>query len=315
MDKSIIQAILDGDSSGVRVINLENLNTVYSLVGIYVFVWAVSSLVGWVSGGLAFLIIIGVPIYGLYLTLKNEAVMYLDKSDLISIALIPAVPIGMAILLAIIDLFPDSVNDFLITASLLASAGYFGLRTANANEIVNSPLTFFERFSVLYAKLFFVWLFILAIFGSISSIAQGRKMAGEAVTVGQASAARNQTVRGGILLAIVSGLGYWFYTKSINAEHVFLKRGVVDWEQMDSNSHGVGDSSDAFQEDPMQVTDVDDDSGNADAFLIDASDTLDTDGDAAGDDNDAFQPDLTEDTDVDFDDANTDSADNDPRRD
>jgi hypothetical protein len=84
---------------------------------------------------------------------------------------------------------------------------------------------------------------------------------------------------------------------------------------MDSNSHGVGDSSDAFQEDPMQVTDVDDDSGNADAFLIDASDTLDTDGDAAGDDNDAFQEDLTEDTDVDFDDANTDSADNDPRRD
>ena len=264
MEKSVIEALLDGDSSGVRVINLKNLNTVYSLVGIWVFVWAVSLLVGSVSGGLAFLIIIGVPVYGLYLTLKNEAVMYLDKSDLISIALIPAVPIGIAILLAIIDLFPDLVNRYLITASLIGSFGYFGLRTANANEIVNSPLAFFERFSVLYAKLFFVWLFILAIFGSLSAIAQGRKMAGEAVTVGQASAARDQTVRGGFLLAIASGLGYWFYTKSINAETVFLKRGVVDSEQMDSIGDGAGHSSDVFQEDPTEDTDVDFDGANTD---------------------------------------------------
>jgi alpha-tubulin suppressor-like RCC1 family protein len=87
---------------------------------------------------------------------------------------------------------------------------------------------------------------------------------------------------------------------------------------IDSDGDGVGDTSDAFPNDPNETTDSDGDGvgNNADAFPNDASESKDFDGDGVGDNSDAFPYDWKETVDSDGDGVgdNSDAYPNDPAK-
>lgn len=73
--------------------------------------------------------------------------------------------------------------------------------------------------------------------------------------------------------------------------------------ETDTDADGVGDSTDAFPNDPDETVDTDSDGvgDNADAFPSDATETLDTDGDGVGDNADAFPNNIAASVDADND--------------
>lgn len=79
--------------------------------------------------------------------------------------------------------------------------------------------------------------------------------------------------------------------------------GYTDSCELDSDSDGVADVSDAFPFDASETADTDGDGvgDNADAFPFDSSETADSDGDGVGDNADVFPNDATESEDSDGD--------------
>jgi len=74
-------------------------------------------------------------------------------------------------------------------------------------------------------------------------------------------------------------------------------------ETVDSDSDGVGDNSDAFPSDPEETADTDSDGvgDNRDAFPTDPDESVDSDSDGVGDNSDAFPADPGETVDTDND--------------
>lgn len=230
-----LEQILDGDASSILVADFDNglaiktlfLSAAVILVPIiFAYITSLSTL---------FLLIPATLFYGLYLMLTNQAVFYVSKQDLANVSFIFLLPIGMIILLWIIvsslNLSNNSIVGYIMTfiwwAMFISAFVWFGMKSANANSILNSGLNIYQLVAVLFTKIFIFFLFLLALFAKINQVLNGTNNKGAAKDLLSYAQARDEQWSGVVGTTILALIGWWFYKKSINAVPVFIKRGLI----------------------------------------------------------------------------------------
>ncbi|MGL4674286.1 MAG: hypothetical protein ACRCXK_05445, partial [Wohlfahrtiimonas sp.] len=218
-----LEQILKGDASSILVVDFDNGLAIKTLL-LSVAVILVPILFAYITSlSTLFLLIPAALVYGLYLMLTNQAVFYASKQDLTNVSFIFLLPIGMIILLWIIvsslNLSNNSIVGYIMTfiwwAMFISAFVWFGMKSANANVILNSGLNTYQLVAILFTKIFIFFLFLLALAGKVSQALGGSSDKQAAQTTLEYDKARDQHLSGLIGVTILSFLGFWFYKKSI----------------------------------------------------------------------------------------------------
>jgi hypothetical protein len=227
MEKKFALKVIEGDTSQVFISDYKNKNALISLSSLFLLFVIPIFFIG-ITGSILFAHLFWViPVaitYGLYSMLSNEAVFYVSKKDLGYNFGLFAVPF-VALLVGLT--MNEYVMMVLFILSILGSLYLFGLKSANANAILNSELNLIQQVCVMFTKSIMVLIFLFALFGQVSKMSRGSEIKKKSVTLAEYNRGRDEQLAGAAGLAIVSAIGIWFYHKSINTEEVFIKRGIL----------------------------------------------------------------------------------------
>ena len=220
-------AVVNGDASEFLISDFKNKNAVISLVSIIVIFVGPPVLIKLTGISallyLWWLIPIAV-IYGIYLMFSNTAVFYASKKDLINILGLFGLPFLAALVGSFIN---DTIGISLFGLSILGSLYLFGLKSANANALLNSELHIIQQISLMFAKVLIVPLFVAALLAQFERIESGTKQRKNASSVEELEQGRDKQIAGAIGIAVLTFIGGWFYKNSINSRKVFEKRGFA----------------------------------------------------------------------------------------
>lgn len=221
MDQHLMEKIILGDASDIRVADFSNKQAILTAVGSIAGPALGFYVLGLLSVGLAFLLFLGFAAYGLYLGLSNKAVFYADKGDVVNSLLILVVPVGIVILVGIVvgnaDNWFTSILEYLTVLCCLGSAFYFLVKSACVDQSLNSELGIFNNMCVVFSKVFWIWILVAALLGSAQKSVSSKNTLGE-------------RLNGAAAFAILALIGTYLYERTINAESVFEERGLMSRE-------------------------------------------------------------------------------------
>ena len=227
MEKEFALKIIDGDTSEIFISDYKNKNALICLSSIFLFFTIPIVFIGITGLTLfahLFWLIPAALLYGLYSMLSNEAVFYVSKKDLGYNFGLFAVPLVALLVGATMN---EYVMMVLFIFSILGSLYLFGLKSANANAILNNELNLIQQVCVMFTKSMMVLIFLFALFGQVNRMTRGSEMKKKSVTLSEYNKGRDEQLAGAAGMAIVIAIGMWFYHKSINTEEVFIKRGIL----------------------------------------------------------------------------------------
>ena len=232
MDQHLMEKIILGDASDIRVADYSNKQALLIVAGVLSIAFLVYCMQVYLPSlrGLSVLLLLGTPAYGLYLGLSNKAVFYADKGDVVDSLLIFIIPLAIYLLFSMLVLDADnwfvSILGFLTALCCLASSFYFAMKSACSNQTLNSDLGTFNNICVVFAKVFWIWMLVVALVGNAGKAASSKNTLGE-------------RLNGAAAFAILALIGTYLYERTINAESVFEERGLMSREISQDTDFGA----------------------------------------------------------------------------